>query len=263
LLSRPIVLILVTNDDGIHSPGILTLAEALTAMGEVVVVAPDRERSAVGHSLTLHSPLRADEIRSGFFAVDGTPTDCVNLGIHGLLPRRPDLVVSGINRGGNLGDDITYSGTVSAAMEATLMGVPAFAVSLEGRSFQRDDFAEAGRCAAYLASLVLQQGLPTDTFLNVNVPPGVPAGFRLTRQGKRRYGEVVEEKIDPRGRKYYWIGGGELGFQDVEGTDFHAVQAGLVSITPLHLDLTNYRSFDALSNWPLDKVDPDHEPGRK
>jgi 5'-nucleotidase len=247
------VLILVTNDDGIHSPGILTLAEALTVLGQVVVVAPDRERSAVGHALTLHSPLRSEEIRPGFFSVDGTPTDCVNLGIHGLLPRRPDLVVSGINRGGNLGDDITYSGTVSAAMEATLMGVPAFAISLEARSFQMADFAQAGRCAAHLASLVLQHGLPTDTFLNVNVPAGVPTGFRLTRQGKRRYGEVVVEKIDPRGRKYYWIGGGELGFQEVEGTDSHAVQAGLVSITPLHLDLTNYRSFDALSSWHLDQ----------
>jgi 5'-nucleotidase len=263
LLSRRILLILVTNDDGIHSPGILTLAEDLATLGEVVVVAPDRERSAVGHSLTLHSPLRADEIRPGFFAVDGTPTDCVNLGIHGLLPRRPDLVVSGINRGGNLGDDITYSGTVAAAMEATLMGVPAFAVSLEGHSFQKEDFAKAGECAAYLASLVLQHGLPTDTFLNMNVPPGTPAGFRLTRQGKRRYGEVVVEKMDPRGRKYYWIGGGELGFQDVEGTDFHAVQAGHVSITPLHLDLTNYRSFDALAGWRLDSTNAFQEPDRK
>lgn len=257
------MLILVTNDDGIHAPGILTLAEALAPLGEVVVVAPDRERSAVGHSLTLYSPLRAEEIRSGFFAVDGTPTDCVNLGIHGLLPRRPDLVVSGINRGGNLGDDITYSGTVSAAMEATLMGVPAFAISLEGRSFQADDFVEAGGCAAHLASLVLQHGLPTDTFLNVNVPSGTPSGFRLTRQGKRRYGEVVIEKTDPRGRKYYWIGGGELGFQDVEGTDSHAVQAGLVSITPLHLDLTNYRSFDTLSNWSFDKFSSSNDPDRK
>jgi 5'-nucleotidase len=263
LLSRRIVLILVTNDDGIHSPGILTLAEALACSYEVVVVAPDRERSAVGHSLTLYSPLRSEEIRPGFFAVDGTPTDCVNLGIHGLLPRRPDLVVSGINRGGNLGDDITYSGTVSAAMEATLMGVPAFAISLEGHSFERRDFTEAGRCAAHLATLVLRHGLPTDTFLNVNVPAGVPAGFRLTRQGKRRYGEVVVENTDPRGRKYYWIGGGDLGFQDVEGTDSHAVQAGLVSITPLHLDLTNYRSFEALSSWPFDQSTFHSDPERK
>jgi 5'-nucleotidase len=134
------------------------------------------------------------------------------------------------------------------------MGVPAFAISLEGHSFQRDDFAEAGKCAVHLASLVLHHGLPTDTFLNVNVPSGTPAGFRLTRQGKRRYGEVVVEKMDPRGRKYYWIGGGEVGFQDVEGTDFHAVQAGQVSITPLHLDLTNYRSFDALASWQFDNI---------
>lgn len=248
------MLILVTNDDGIHSPGIIALSESLSRIGRVVVVAPDRERSAVGHSLTLHSPLRAEEIRPGVFAVDGTPTDCVNLGIHGLISERPDLVVSGINRGGNMGDDITYSGTVAAAMEATLMGVPAFAVSLEAGPFTAAHFTEAARISVALAATMQRRGLPSDTLLNVNVPPGRPRGVRLTRQGKRVYGDAVVEKVDPRGRKYYWIGSGELGFHDIEGTDVHAVHGGMVSITPLHLDLTNYRSFDDLATWELEAL---------
>lgn len=246
--------ILVTNDDGIQSPGILALAEHLAAIGEVTVVAPDRERSAVGHSLTLHSPLRAEEIRPGFFAVDGTPTDCVHLGVYGLLDKRPDLVVSGINKGGNLGDDITYSGTVSAAMEATLMGVPAFAVSLAGDSFRYEDFQGAAAFSARLAEIMQRQTLPADTFLNVNVPVPDYRGVWVTRQGKRIYEDVIVEKLDPRGRKYYWIGGGELGFHNIEGTDFHAIGAGYVSITPLHLDLTNYRSFQTLASWNLETM---------
>jgi 5'-nucleotidase len=246
--------ILVTNDDGILSPGITSLARALAKLGQVMVVAPDRERSAVGHSLTLHSPLRADEISPGFFAVDGTPTDCVHLGIHGLLDTRPDLVVSGINKGGNMGDDITYSGTVSAAMEATLMGVPAFAVSLAGDSFREADFAGAAEFAARLAAVVAKNQLPPDTFLNVNVPTCALKGVRITRQGKRIYDDVLIEKQDPRGRKYYWLGGGELGFQDLEGTDFNSVHSGYISITPLHLDLTNYRSFEALAHWGLENL---------
>jgi 5'/3'-nucleotidase len=248
------LLILVTNDDGIHSPGLTILAETLSSLGRVVVVAPDRERSAVGHALTLHAPLRAEELRSDVFAIDGTPTDCVNLGIHGLLAKTPDLVVSGINRGGNLGDDITYSGTVAAAMEATLMGVPAFAVSLEGRSFLAEDFAVAAGFSRTLADLVVRNGLPADTFLNVNVPAGQPCGACLTRQGKRLYSDLVVEKLDPRGRKYYWIGGGEVGFHDLPGSDFHAIHQGLISITPLHLDLTNDKSFATLEPWGLDTL---------
>lgn len=243
------MLILLTNDDGIHSPGLLTLSRHLSALGRVVVVAPDRERSAASHSLTLHSPLRAEELAPDRFAVDGTPTDCVNLGIHGLLDARPDLVISGINLGGNLGDDITYSGTVAAAMEATLMGVPAFAVSLDGKLFTADAFATAAAFSCELALTVLQQGLPVDTLLNVNVPPGTPRGVQLTRQGKRRYSDLVVEKLDPRGRKYYWIGGGEIGFEALPGSDFAALQDGFISVTPLHLDLTNYRSFEQLSAW--------------
>ncbi len=248
------MLIMVTNDDGIHSYGLQALVKSLSTIGTVVVVAPDRERSAVGHSLTLHSPLRADEIATDRFAVDGTPTDCVNLGIHGLLNSKPDLVVSGINRGGNLGDDLTYSGTVAAAMEATLMGVPAFAISLESESFTFDDFLPGADIATDIARLILSNGLPTDTFFNVNIPAGVPTGVQLTRQGKRRYTSKVEKKHDPRGRAYYWIGGGDLNFHDVAGTDFHAIQNQSVSITPLHLDLTNYRSFDSLSSWDFDAL---------
>ncbi|WP_429886390.1 5'/3'-nucleotidase SurE [Geoalkalibacter halelectricus] len=246
--------ILLTNDDGIHAPGLVALAEEMAALGRVVVVAPDRERSATGHSLTLHSPLRAEQIRADWFAIDGTPTDCVNLGIHGLFRERPALVVSGINRGANMGDDITYSGTVAAAMEATLMGVPAIAVSLALVQEHPQDYRPAARITARLARRVLQSGMPADTFFNVNVPSAEDDqihGVRLTRQGKRIYGDLVIENTDPRGRKYYWIGAGDLDFHDVEGTDFHAVHRGFVSLTPLHLDLTNYRSFDELSRWDI------------
>ena len=249
-------LILVSNDDGIHSEGITALADALRPLAEVVVVAPDRERSAVSHSLTLHRPLRVEELRPGFYAVDGTPTDCVNLAANGVLSRRPTLVVSGINKGANLGDDVTYSGTVSAAMEGTLLGIPSLAFSALGRSEFR--FAAAGQFAARLAAWVVERGLPPDTLLNVNVPApenGEPVtGFVLTRMGRRRYGDAIVEKIDPRGKKYYWIGGEELEFEDEEGTDFHAVRQGLISVTPIHLDLTNYKSFEALRAldfpWP-------------
>ncbi|KIH77401.1 5'-nucleotidase /3'-nucleotidase /exopolyphosphatase [Geoalkalibacter ferrihydriticus] len=246
--------ILITNDDGIHAPGLVALAQELSELGRIVVVAPDRERSATGHSLTLHSPLRAEEVRPHWFAIDGTPTDCVNLGIHGLFRERPALVVSGINRGANMGDDITYSGTVAAAMEATLMGVPAFAVSLALTHGCSEDYRPAARIAARLARTLMTHGLPTDTFFNVNIPPVDDAqiqGIRLTRQGKRIYGDLVIENTDPRGRKYYWIGAGDLDFKDVDGTDFHAVHRGYVSLTPLHLDLTNYRSFDELSRWDI------------
>lgn len=249
------MLILVTNDDGVHSPGITALAQGLACLGRVVVVAPDRERSAVGHALTLQRPLRAERIRPDVYAVDGTPTDCVGLGICGLLDQRPGLVVSGINKGGNLGDDITYSGTVAAAMEATLMGVPAFAISLESGPYALEDFSTAASVSVLMARHILEKGLPQDTFLNVNVPRGSFGGIVLTRQGKRRYEELVEEKVDPRGRTYYWLGGGDPGFVDAEGTDLHMVHRGRVSVTPLHLDLTNYRSFAELSTWKLEQVE--------
>jgi 5'-nucleotidase len=255
------VLILLTNDDGIRSPGLAALADVFSALGRVVVVAPDRERSAVGHALTLHSPLRAEEYKVDWWSVDGTPTDCVNLGIHGLIKQRPDLVVSGINKGANLGDDLTYSGTVAAAMEATLMGVPSCAVSMAGEHFDRSSFDVAAKIALNVVNVMSSHGLPADTFLNVNVPPGVPSGIRLTRQGKRIYEDAVIQKSDPRGRHYYWIGAGELGFVKLDGTDFHALQEGFVSVTPLHLDMTNYAAFERMRQWDLESLDVAGEEG--
>lgn len=245
--------ILVTNDDGILAPGIQVLAETLRQHAEVAVVAPDRERSAVSHALTLHHPLRATKLGENVFAVDGTPTDCVNLGIHSLLSFRPDLVVSGINRGGNLGDDVSYSGTVSAAMEATLMGIPAFAVSLVSLS-ETASYDAAASFAVRLAKLVVEEGLPPDTFLNVNIPDLPPSALlppRVTFQGKRRYEGMIVDKVDPRGRSYYWIGSVDLKFHDIEGSDYSAITRGHISVTPLHLDLTNYKSLEALNKWDM------------
>lgn len=244
-------LILISNDDGIRSEGIRKLATALKRVGTVVVVAPDRERSAASHSLTLHRPLRVEEIADGYYTVDGTPTDCITLAVNGIMTQRPDIVVSGINRGGNLGDDVSYSGTVSAAMEGTLMGIPSVAVSL----VSRDDFdyAEAARFSAKLVRHVLKKGLPADTLLNVNVPgeSGVK-GYRVTKLGKRYFGgESVIEKTDPRGRKYYWIGGEMERWEGGRDTDFHAISRGYISITPLHLDLTNYSSLEELHRWRI------------
>ena len=249
-------LILVSNDDGIHSAGLAALADVLAPIGEVIVVAPDREQSACSHALTLHRPLRIDEVQPGRFTVDGTPTDCVNLAINAILKRRPALLVSGINRGANLGDDVTYSGTVSAAMEGTLLGIPSIAMSLIGRG--TFEFGVAASFAARLAQWVLDHGLPPDTLLNVNVPQEfegtAPRAVALTRMGRRRYGDAIIEKLDPRGRKYYWIGGEDVPFVAEEGTDFHAVHQGLISVTPIHLDLTNYRTLDVLARvqdtWP-------------
>jgi 5'-nucleotidase len=247
------MIILISNDDGIHSEGIRALEEALAAVGEIYTVAPDREQNAVSHSLTLHRPLRIEEIGPRRYAVNGTPTDCVNLAVKGFLPVRPQLVVSGINKGANLGDDITYSGTVSAAIEGSLLGIPSIAVSLVtlGTTYH---FGPAAEFAAILAAEVEAQGMPSDTLLNVNVP-NLPRqeikGYRLTRQGKRRYAEKIEVRVDPRGRKYYWIGGDDLGFDPDEGTDCVAVHEGFISVTPLHVDLTNYRSLEELRDLRL------------
>ena len=253
------MLILLTNDDGIHSAGLQALADEMQSLGRVVVVAPDRERSAVGHALTLHAPLRAEEIQPDRWAVSGTPTDAVSLGVYGLLKEKPKLVISGINKGANMGDDLTYSGTVAAAMEATLMGVPAIAMSLASDKFAYENFKHAATVARQMAETVLEHGLPADTFINVNVPDSPPLGVRLTRQGKRVYEDAVVQKNDPRGRTYYWIGAGELGFQDLDGTDFQAVQNGYVSVTPLHLDLTNYAAMDRLRQWRLEEILPVEE----
>jgi 5'-nucleotidase len=247
------LMILVTNDDGIHSKGIIVLAKALQEVGDVFVVAPDREKSAVAHSLTLHRPLRVEKIKRNFYAVDGTPADCVHLGVNAVLPKRPELIVSGINKGGNLGDDITYSGTVSAAFEGTLLGIPSFAISLVSRSHFKFDVA--ARFAAKVARHILKKGLSKDTLLNINVPnldEEKIKTYKITQQGRWVHnGTAVIEKVDPRGKKYYWIGGGQLIFDKGRNTDFDAVSNSYISITPLHLDLTHYPSIGPLKKWRL------------
>jgi len=241
--------ILVSNDDGILSEGLLALARALEEVAEVWVVAPDRERSAVSHSLSMGRPLRRKQLKDlgpRFFAINGTPTDCILLAVGKILPERPHLLVSGINKGENLGDDITYSGTVSAAIEGTILGIPSFAISLVGRD--NFDFMPAASFARRLARNILRHGLPRNTFLNVNVPGTAKhlRGYKITRTGKRIYGESVREKADRWGRKYYLIGGNDPGYADTEDSDFKAIAKNLISVTPLHLDWTNYASFESL-----------------
>ncbi len=240
-------MILVTNDDGIYSPGIQILAKRLRELDAVVIVAPDRERSAAGHSMTLHRPLQIEEVREGMLSVNGTPTDCVNIAVKGLLKETPRLVVSGINKGPNLGDDVTYSGTVAGAIEAILLGIPSFAVSLAAREDFR--FAEGAEVAVRTAGQILSEGLPAGTLLNINVPNipiGEMQGTRITRLGKRIYHQMTVERVDPRGKKYYWIGGGEPDWEREEGTDLDAIDRKFVSITPLHLDMTDYASFEQM-----------------
>ena len=245
------MVILVSNDDGIHSPGIHILADALRSIGDVYIIAPDRERTAASHALTLHKPLRLEKLGDKIYSVNGTPTDCVNLGVNGLLHKKPDIVVSGINKGGNLGDDVTYSGTVSAAFEGTLLGIPSFAVSQVADSDYK--FETAAKFALYLTSLIKEQSLPPGVLLNVNVPNLDMAeiqGVKITRQGKRIYDQTaVVEKVDPRGKKYYWIGGGRLSWENMEDSDFSAIEEGMISITPLRLDLTEYNAIKILRNW--------------
>lgn len=249
-------LILVTNDDGVHAPGLIVLAKTLKSLGRTVIMAPDRERSAVGHALTLHRPLFAEELREDVFSLNGTPTDCVAIAVKKVLPRPPDLVVSGINRGGNFGHDITYSGTVSAALEGTLLGIPSIAVSLDADSHFH--YQDAAKVAARVAAYVLTSGLPEDTLLNVNVPNmsfDSLRGMRITCQGERLYTGDIREVEDPRGRKHYWLGGGTPVCKGGTETDMHAVTEGYVSITPLHLDLTNYHALEELERTaPFERV---------
>ncbi len=245
--------ILVTNDDGVYSNGLRMLAREMKKIGKVSVVAPVSEKSATSHSLTLHRPLRATRIgRNDTYAVNGTPTDCVNLALNGLLTERPQIVVSGINVGANLADDVTYSGTVAAAMEATLQGLPAIAVSIAGRT--RLCYSPAQDIAARLVRRIIRDKLPQNILLNVNIP-NRPAqriqGYRFTRLGKRQYGDSIVEKVDPRGEKYYWIGGDILGEKPVENSDIEAVSQGYISITPLHLDLTAYSFLRKMSAWKV------------
>ena len=231
--------ILVTNDDGYFSPGIEALARALDPLGHVVVVAPQTEASAVGHALTLRRPLRIEQVGERVFAVDGTPTDCVNLAIAEVLGAKPDLVVSGINKGLNIGDDVTYSGTVAGALEGALLGYQAIAVS---QKFTRGpwDFSASAAIAASLAATLLQQPLPTRTFLSVNVPHGTPKGVRVTVQAKRNHITKIARRLDPRERPYFWIEEASDDWEHDPQSDHQAVRDGYVSITPLQPDLTDH-----------------------
>jgi 5'-nucleotidase len=245
--------ILVTNDDGIHSAGIKVLAEALEELGDVVVVAPAHEMSAASHSLTLMRPLRIDKIDERHYSVDGTPTDCITLAMsHILKDDLPNLVVSGINKGGNLGDDVTYSGTVAGALEASIYGLPGIAMSLVQRV--NFDFGPAAELARELARRVLGDGLPMGTLLNVNVPPGPIRGVRVTKQGTKIIKPTIIEGMDPRQRKYYWIGEEALTWNEEEGTDYEALRQGLVSITPLRNDLTDYRVLNEIKSRDWDVI---------
>lgn len=252
--------ILVTNDDGISSPGIKTLSKTLKSVGEVYVVAPETEQSAVAHALTLHRPLRFEKVGSKSYFVNGTPTDCVIIGANKVLPRKPDMIISGINNGGNLGDDITYSGTVAAAIEGTLLGIPSVAVSLarekrNGDSFQKikSQLQKAADIAKEIILHILEKGLPADTLLNVNVPDTAKInGVKMTKQGKLIYDNSIQELVDPRGREYYWIGGGMPQWEQGEDTDFDAINKGYISVTPIHLDLTNYTALKYIrNNWKI------------
>jgi len=244
--------ILVTNDDGIHSAGIIALAEALEALGEVVVVAPAHEMSAASHSLTLTRPLRIERIDQHHFSVVAVSTKKKTLAMNNLLKDDlPAIVVSGINKGGNLGEDVTYSGTVAGALEASIYGLPGIAVSLVQRT--GFDFGPAAEFAAELARRVLGDGLPRGTLLNVNVPPGPIRGVRITRQGTKNIRPNIIEGTDPRQRKYYWIGEESLAWNEEAGTDYAALGHGLVSITPLRTDMTDYRVLDdfKLRDWDI------------
>ncbi len=242
--------ILVSNDDGVNAKGIKALQEALSTIAEVDTVAPDRNRSAASNSLTLMRPLRVSRQDNGFYSVQGTPTDCVHLAVTGFLDPKPDMVISGVNDGANLGDDILYSGTVAAAMEGRFLGLPAIALSMVGDNISH--FQTGARVAKELVLKLKKLPLPSSTILNVNIPD-LPfdelKGYEITRLGSRHCSEPLVEQLDPRGQKMYWVGppGAE---QDAgTGTDFYAIKRGYVSITPLQLDMTHYEMFSQLSEW--------------
>jgi len=249
--------ILLTNDDGIHSDGLSKIEEALRAVGDVYTVAPASEMSGASHSLTLSRPLRIRKVDERHWTVDGTPTDCVTLALHKILPREewPDICISGINHGGNLGDDASYSGTVAGALEATILGVTGLAFSLVAR--ENYDFTYAAQFAVKIVRKVLAEGLPQGILLNINMPPGELRGVRMTRQGLKNARPIITEKIDPRGKAYYWIGEEVFPEDTVEGTDYFAIKQGMVSVTPMRSDMTDHRSLVELQNW--NSPDPDKE----
>lgn len=251
--------ILITNDDGIDSPALLALKKALDEIGEVAVVAPDHNWSAAGHAKTMHKPLRITEAKladgSPAYTTTGAPSDCVALAIMGILERRPDLVISGINQGANLGHDITYSGTVAAAMEGVIFGIPAMAVSLDCYESPEDSILRyAAHFTARLAACVLERGLDKGVLINVNVPhvpPEEVKGIEITRLGKRVYRDALVKRQDPRGRDYYWIGGEQPSGVGEEGTDIWAIAENCISITPINLDMTDHRLIEKLKEWKL------------
>jgi len=241
--------ILITNDDGYNSAGILALEEGLKEIGDVYVVAPEAEQSGASHSLTLGRPLRIRQIDERHWTVDGTPTDCVTLALNQILSANevPHICCSGINHGANLGDDATYSGTVAGALESTILGVPGLAFSLT--VYSNYDFTQSVVTAKEIARKALTEGLPKWTLLNVNIPHGIPKGIRITKQGFKSARPVISEHIDPRGKPYYWIGEIREGFRAEGGTDFEAVEAGFVSVTPMRSDLTSHSGLEKLRSW--------------
>jgi len=247
--------ILISNDDGIHAPGLAALVKVLKKVRQfdIVVVAPDRERSAASHALTLHRPLRVEQKSPGFYAVDGTPTDAVMLAVHSILKKKPDLVISGINHGANLGEDVHYSGTVSAAVEGAIMGIPSIAVSLVANE-RPPRFEGASKFALKLVRQVFKEGLPKGVVLNVNVP-NIPSnkikGAVASCLGKHNYGDIIVEKIDPRGRPYYWIGGDPNQFEKRPDSDTQAYTGQKISVTPLKVDMTDYSFLGELKQWKL------------
>jgi len=238
------LLILLTNDDGVNSEGILTLRDHLLKKHDICIISPERERTCVAHAITLHKPLRIKEVAGGIYSTNGTPADCVYLGVKVILKKPPHLIISGINKGPNMGQDVNYSGTVAAAKEGAFMRIPSLAVSL----CARDDFRfnDAAKIVDKIIKNICGVGTPDNTFLNINIP-NLPTrqvkGFMVTRLGKRIYNDAVVERLDPRGGKYYWIGGNGENYEHIRGTDFYAVEKGYVSITPLDLDMTGMRSM--------------------
>lgn len=244
--------LLLSNDDGIQAEGLLSMAAALSEIAAITVAAPNRDRSAASNSLTLDRPLRANEIQSGWYSIDGTPTDCVHLGITGLLENEPDMVVSGINAGSNLGDDVIYSGTVAAAMEGRFLGLPAVAFSMT--SFQPKHWPTAALVAKKVVENIIAYHMPEDAILNVNIPDLPMAdikGFEITRLGNRHKAEPAAVSQDPRGKPIYWVGAAGPEQDAGPGTDFYAINNGFVSISPIHVDLTRYSAIDSLNEWLL------------
>ncbi len=245
--------ILCTNDDGYLALGLNVLAAAASEVGMVTLVAPDREQSATSHSLTLHHPLRARRAPDGAWIVDGTPTDCVILAVGELMAERPDVVLSGINHGPNMGEDVLYSGTIAAAMEATVLGIPAVALSYSGEQHEELEGWQPV-IAELLRGILLRNDFPEHTLLSVNLPPVAPGevqGVRVTRLGQRRYRDSLTRAMDPSGKEYFWIGGGKTAWSGPDDSDFRAIESGYVSVTPLHIDLTNFRLLDQIRGWEL------------